>query len=105
MLEELRAGTTSGTYAGGERVLVAVSEQPGVEMLVRTAKRLADALHAPWTAVHVETPRTERLGASDREQLSAALGLDSTLGRSEEHTSELQSLMRTPYAVFCVKTK
>src|SRR3546814_5774153 len=24
------------------------------------------------------------------------------LGRSEEHTSELQSLMRTPYAVFCL---
>src|SRR3546814_1481909 len=26
-------------------------------------------------------------------------------GRSEEHTSELQSLMRTSYAVFCSKTK
>src|SRR3546814_2195876 len=25
--------------------------------------------------------------------------------RSEEHTSELQSLMRSPYAVFCSKTK
>src|SRR3546814_5049206 len=25
--------------------------------------------------------------------------------RSEEHTSELQSLMRISYAVFCVKTK
>src|SRR3546814_1079067 len=25
--------------------------------------------------------------------------------RSEEHTSELQSLMRTSYAVFCVNTK
>src|SRR3546814_2798477 len=25
--------------------------------------------------------------------------------RSEEHTSELQSLMRTSYAVFCMKTK
>src|SRR3546814_8784533 len=25
------------------------------------------------------------------------------LGRSEEHTSELQSLMRTSYAVFCLK--
>src|SRR3546814_7697845 len=24
-------------------------------------------------------------------------------GRSEEHTSELQSLIRTPYAVFCLK--
>src|SRR3546814_8820510 len=25
--------------------------------------------------------------------------------RSEEHTSELQSLMRTPYAVFCLQKK
>src|SRR3546814_4497708 len=31
------------------------------------------------------------------EQLSGA--------RSEEHTSELQSLMRTSYAVFCLKKK
>src|SRR3546814_7465736 len=27
------------------------------------------------------------------------------LDRSEEHTSELQSLMRHPYAVFCLKKK
>src|SRR3546814_2935039 len=27
------------------------------------------------------------------------------LGRSEEHTSELQSLMRISYAVYCFKTK
>src|SRR3546814_4026875 len=27
------------------------------------------------------------------------------LGRSEEHTSELQSLMRNTYAVFCLKKK
>src|SRR3546814_3103426 len=27
------------------------------------------------------------------------------LDRSEEHTSELQSLMRTPYDVFCLKKK
>src|SRR3546814_6706312 len=27
------------------------------------------------------------------------------LSRSEEHTSELQSLMRTSYAVFCLKKK
>src|SRR3546814_7059631 len=31
-----------------------------------------------------------------------ALGLDA---RSEEHTSELQSLMRISYAVFCLKKK
>src|SRR3546814_9100602 len=29
----------------------------------------------------------------------------SVMGRSEEHTSELQSLMRISYAVFCLKKK
>src|SRR3546814_9565310 len=31
--------------------------------------------------------------------------LDKRRGRSEEHTSELQSLMRKSYAVFCLKKK
>src|SRR3546814_10231118 len=30
---------------------------------------------------------------------------DGRVGRSEEHTSELQSLMRISYAVFCLKKK
>src|SRR3546814_2248228 len=39
------------------------------------------------------------------------LGIDASatgalqVGRSEEHTSELQSLMRNSYAVFCLKKK
>src|SRR3546814_3987570 len=32
-------------------------------------------------------------------------GLDTVANRSEEHTSELQSLMRSSYAVFCLKKK
>src|SRR3546814_4315718 len=32
-------------------------------------------------------------------------GLEHEAGRSEEHTSELQSLMRISYAVFCLKKK
>src|SRR3546814_9188343 len=33
-------------------------------------------------------------------------GIDGdSAARSEEHTSELQSLMRIPYAVFCLKKK
>src|SRR3546814_8813732 len=32
-------------------------------------------------------------------------GSSSNLARSEEHTSELQSLMRISYAVFCLKKK
>src|SRR3546814_1083083 len=33
------------------------------------------------------------------------LAATSSVGRSEEHTSELQSLMRISYAVFCLKKK
>src|SRR3546814_2337261 len=33
------------------------------------------------------------------------LRCDAGSGRSEEHTSELQSLMRISYAVFCLKKK
>src|SRR3546814_3010477 len=32
-------------------------------------------------------------------------GMNALSGRSEEHTSELQSLMRISYAVFCLKKK
>src|SRR3546814_3442790 len=35
----------------------------------------------------------------------ALLGSSGVSGRSEEHTSELQSLMRISYAVFCLKKK
>src|SRR3546814_1305666 len=48
------------------------------------------------------------LGASGAKLMATLLGvLDATGGqyRSEEHTSELQSLMRISYAVFCLKKK
>src|SRR3546814_1588862 len=38
-------------------------------------------------------------------QLCERLGLPEDTYRSEEHTSELQSLMRISYAVFCLKNK
>src|SRR3546814_6060053 len=37
--------------------------------------------------------------------LPAGLAARSAVSRSEEHTSELQSLMRNSYAVFCLKKK
>ncbi|WP_447762851.1 DUF4118 domain-containing protein [Sphingopyxis panaciterrae] len=80
MLEDLDAGGVSGTYAAGERILVAISEQPGADALVRTAKRLADGLNAPWTAVHIETPRSERFDTEAQRRIAAALALASTLG-------------------------
>src|SRR3546814_6645378 len=41
----------------------------------------------------------------DFEHLIALLCNKLDIGRSEEHTSELQSLMRISYAVFCLKKK
>src|SRR3546814_1425694 len=47
-----------------------------------------------------------RAGAlGDRLDRSAASGSAGDDHGSEEHTSELQSLMRISYAVFCLKTK
>src|SRR3546814_3343302 len=37
--------------------------------------------------------------------LQAKQAADASVRRSEEHTSELQSLMRISYAVFCLKKK
>src|SRR3546814_1542088 len=45
--------------------------------------------------------RDEVAGAADK----LATRLAQKAGRSEEHTSELQSLMRISYAVFCLKKK
>src|SRR3546814_2099946 len=39
------------------------------------------------------------------QRLEPALADFGLVGRSEEHTSELQSLMRISYAVFCLKKK
>src|SRR3546814_9811582 len=38
-------------------------------------------------------------------EVAGLLGVGAQYGRSEEHTSELQSLMRISYAVFCLKKK
>src|SRR3546814_4415241 len=42
---------------------------------------------------------------NDAAQRRHKLVNDVRLARSEEHTSELQSLMRSSYAVFCLKKK
>ncbi|HEU4961543.1 MAG TPA: sensor histidine kinase KdpD [Sphingomonas sp.] len=80
MLEYLRAHALAGTWAGGERIVVAVSEHSGSAILVRAAKRLADALGAPWTAVHIETPRGLHFSNDENARVAATLHLASQLG-------------------------
>src|SRR3546814_5413752 len=51
--------------------------------------------------------RTQTIWTNPAPKLSATqmLAFGKLVPRSEEHTSELQSLMRTSYAVFCLKNK
>lgn len=80
MLDHLRENALGGTWAGSERILVAVSELPGSDELVRAGKRIADAVRASWTAIHIETPRSRLLGESELKRIAATLNLASRLG-------------------------
>ncbi|MEO6717693.1 MAG: sensor histidine kinase KdpD [Novosphingobium sp.] len=80
MLDYMRANAVAGTWAVNDRLVVAISEQPGGPELVRAAKRLADALCAPWTAVHIETPRTNAFTDVENTQLAETMHLAAQLG-------------------------
>src|SRR3546814_9934133 len=54
-----------------------------------------------WVVPYQAGGGTDIVARSVAEKMSKSLGQS----RSEEHTSELQSLMRISYAVFCLKKK
>src|SRR3546814_10163595 len=69
-------------------------------LLCQSRDRNPDA-RRPFRAVRYRGyPVVGKWHARDR-----AIPLRGRSGRSEEHMSELQSLMRIPYAVFCLKKK
>lgn len=63
-----------------DRILVALGPDPQAEQLVRTGKRMADALDADWTAVYVETPALLRLSEMQRNRRIDLLQLAESLG-------------------------
>src|SRR3546814_5118369 len=67
------------------------------------ALRLALALKA--FPVALRAAGVPDIGVPGDDWTAFNLGPDAGIARSEEHTSELQSLMRISYAVFCLKKK
>src|SRR3546814_6797630 len=66
----------------------------------------AMARDADIHAIHAKGPESENQAAMPVPRPTGIhKGILSRSLRSEEHTSELQSLMRTSYAVFCLKKK
>ena len=80
LLMEMQARAISGPWPAGDRLLVCVSEDPRAAGLVRYTKRLADRLHAPWTALYVETKRSLQLTEEERDQVADTLRLAQALG-------------------------
>src|SRR3546814_10777262 len=77
---------------------------------------MADVLRVPDVRARGERPASEAyvarvtarpaFGKAHADQLAHFAAADEARSnRSEEHTSELQSLMRISYAVFCLKKK
>ena len=75
LLSHMQAHAIPGPWPAGERLLVCISEDPHCAGLVRYTKRLADRLHAPWTAAYVETSRSQRLSEVERDRIADTLRL------------------------------
>src|SRR5215831_8481907 len=80
LLSEMQARAIPGPWAAGERILVCVSEDSRAAGLVRYAKRLSDRLHAPFTALAVETRRSLQLTEEERDRIADTLRLAEQLG-------------------------
>src|SRR3546814_8886939 len=90
--EEPEPGTQCravGRETVGDAAIVEPADQP-VEMALAILGKLQ---------------RNRHVLAEHRLQRNVAITADQVEFRSEEHTSELQSLMRSTYAVFCWKKK
>jgi two-component system sensor histidine kinase KdpD len=80
LLTHMQANAIAGPWAAGERILVCLSEDPRAAGLVCYTKRLSDRLHAPWTAVSIETRRSLQLTDEQRDRLADTMRLAESLG-------------------------
>lgn len=80
LLIHMQAHAIPGPWAAGERVLVCLDARLGGSARVRYARRLADRLRAPWTALHVDSPRLASMPEEDKDRLATNLRLAQQLG-------------------------
>jgi two-component system sensor histidine kinase KdpD len=83
-----------------ERILVAVNHRQQSADVVRSGRRMASSLHAPWIALAVETPAFDRLPEEVRDRVSEHLALAEGLGaerlvvRGERVSDEILAVAR-----------
>src|SRR3546814_5236434 len=106
----LFASLTDAAYALVRPIVHATDGEVAHNLTLNALQPLPRARHALTSPVLA----TEFAGLHFPNPVGVAPGFDKDarvahamphFGRSEEHTSELQSLMRISYAVFCLKKK
>ncbi len=80
MRSYMEARAIPGPRSVAERLLVCISGSPFGEKLMRTTRRLADEMKAPWHAVYIETPDTGRFSRENRERIWRDLRLAESMG-------------------------
>src|SRR3546814_4895270 len=91
----------------GARIVIGHVAMPGDRVLqyaALAAHRLGDQEILDLQIIEAGRVELHHLHVGDA-AARAPRHRDAVAGRSEEHTSELQSLMRISYAVFCLKQK
>src|SRR3546814_1289180 len=83
--------TVAGVLAA---MMIPIRKTPGAPDAVDSPLHMLEHAIAPWSAFLI----VPLFGFANAGVRLAGMGV-----RSEEHTSELQSLMRISYAVFCLK--
>jgi two-component system sensor histidine kinase KdpD len=82
--DQMRAYMETRSIAGpwnvAERLLVCVSGSPFSERLIRSTRRLADELKAPWHTVYIETPGGGSHLSENREHIWRYMRLAESLG-------------------------
>src|SRR6476469_9725459 len=79
LIERMQAQAIEGPWAAGERILACIGPDPVSPTIIRTAKRLADLMDAPWMAVTVERPGAN-LDHGARQRIDEAMALAQRLG-------------------------
>src|SRR3546814_3274814 len=88
LVQDLRSMITSRALKPGDRL--------------PTEQEVANAFGVSRTVVREAVARLKAEGLVETRQGVGAFVSDGMTARSEEHTSELKSLMRSSYAVFCL---
>ncbi|RTL76458.1 MAG: sensor histidine kinase KdpD [Bradyrhizobiaceae bacterium] len=83
LVERMQAEAIEGPWAAGERILACIGPDPISPAVIRTAKRLADLMDAPWIAVTVERPGVNP-DEETRKRLDEAMALARSLGADTE---------------------